>query len=286
MLRGLLLAGLLLGAWVPAVAAQDRAQTLADIRQELSFLHVQMQRLRGELNTTGAPQGAAGARGSTLERIDTLEAELRRVISKVEQLEFRVNEIVRDGTNRISDLEFRLVELEGGDTSRLRHGSTLGGDVGALQPLLSGPVASFGGGQAGGGQAGGGSAMAVGEQGAFEAARTLAASGDHEAAAAALRDFVDTYPGGPLTVEAQYLRGTSLAELGRYRDAARAYLEAFSAEPDGPLAPASLVGLGTSLGELGQRDEACLTLGEVSARFPGDPEVRRAEAGKSLLGCR
>lgn len=264
-----------------AALAQDRAQSLADIRQELSVLFVQMQRLRAELNTTGAPQTGAGATGSARERLDQLEAELRRVIGQVERLEFRINEIVRDGTNRIGDLEFRLVELEGGDTSRLGQTTTLGGEAGGQPP---GPILGTGGG-GGGGDAGGGMALAVGERDAFERARALAEEGDHEAAAAAFRAFVDTYPVGPFTTEAHYLRGISRARLGQWREAARAYLDAFSADPDGPRAPAALVALGTSLGELGQRDEACLTLGEVGARFPGAPEGADARAAMTELRC-
>ena len=39
------------------VAAQDRAQTLADIRQELSVLWVEIQSLKRELSTTGRRAG-------------------------------------------------------------------------------------------------------------------------------------------------------------------------------------------------------------------------------------
>ena len=35
--------------------AQDRAQTLADIRQDLNILYVEIQRLKGELSTTQGP---------------------------------------------------------------------------------------------------------------------------------------------------------------------------------------------------------------------------------------
>jgi type II secretory pathway component PulJ len=46
------------------VAAQDRAQTLADIRQELSVLWVEIQNLRRELSTTGGAQGNIQGRAS------------------------------------------------------------------------------------------------------------------------------------------------------------------------------------------------------------------------------
>ncbi|NDH72449.1 MAG: tol-pal system protein, partial [Rhodobacteraceae bacterium] len=35
--------------------AQERAQTLADIRQDLNILYVEIQRLKGELSTTQGP---------------------------------------------------------------------------------------------------------------------------------------------------------------------------------------------------------------------------------------
>lgn len=50
-----------LAAPVTGVLAQEQDQTLADIRQELSVLYVDLQRLKRELSTTGAPSGAAGA---------------------------------------------------------------------------------------------------------------------------------------------------------------------------------------------------------------------------------
>jgi hypothetical protein len=54
----------------PALA-QDNSQTLADIRQELSVLFVEIQRLRGELNTTGGASGS-GASGTLLDRVATI----------------------------------------------------------------------------------------------------------------------------------------------------------------------------------------------------------------------
>ena len=109
--------------------AQDRQQTLADIRQELTVLFVEVQKLKRELSTTGAPQTNLGGT-SALDRLNTMEAELQRLTASTEELTNRVNRIVEDGTNRIGDLEFRLVKLEGGDISQLGETTTLGGDVG------------------------------------------------------------------------------------------------------------------------------------------------------------
>lgn len=59
------------------VLAQERAGTLADIRQELSALTQEMQRLRAELSTTGS-SGTLPAGGSVLDRIGAVESEIGR----------------------------------------------------------------------------------------------------------------------------------------------------------------------------------------------------------------
>ena len=181
---------LCLGLAAPVAEAQDQAQTLADIRQELSVLFVEIQRLRGELNTTGVVQGL-----------------------------------------------------------------------------------------------GGGANLAVAEQGDYDRARAAYEAGDYTQAAQLFEAFTLTYPGGPLSAEAHFLRGQSEGQLGQWSRAARAYLDSFTANPEGPRAPSALVNLGTSLGQLGQTDEACLTLGEVGLRYPGDPAVSEAEAARLRLGC-
>ena len=112
--------------WPFAAAAKDD-QTLADVRQELTVLNVEIQKLKRELSTTGAASGGTTG-GSLLDNVEGVESELQRLTGKIEQLEFRIGRVVADGTNRIGDLEFRLVELEGGDTSAIGETSTLGGE--------------------------------------------------------------------------------------------------------------------------------------------------------------
>lgn len=255
--------------------AQDRDQTLADIRQELSILFVELQRLGQELNTTGSASGT-GAGGPVLQRIDALEAEIRRLSALTEELQIRVDSIVRDGTNRIGDLEFRLCELEPGcDIASLGETPNLGGvepSTSALPP----PTAS---GETDAPQ------LAVAEQDDFDRARAAFEAGDYAAAATALEAFTQTYPGGPLSAEAHFLRGEAEARQEAWNRAARAYLDSFTAAPDGELAPAALLALGRALGRLGQVEEACVTLAEIAVRYPGNPAVSAAEAERFDLGC-
>ena len=111
------------------IYAQDNNKTLADVRQDLNILYVEVLKLRRELSTTQTSSMISSNEASVLERLDGMEQELRRLTSETENLEFRVNNIVSDGTNRVRDLEYRLVELEGGDLSKIDYATTLGGDL-------------------------------------------------------------------------------------------------------------------------------------------------------------
>ena len=88
---------------LPALA-QDRAQTLADIKSELTSLMAQFNSLKSELVSSGAASsGAAG--GDALQRMDAIEAELTRLTNKTEEVDARLRAVVSDGTNRIGDIE-------------------------------------------------------------------------------------------------------------------------------------------------------------------------------------
>ncbi|MDJ0639511.1 MAG: tol-pal system protein YbgF [Paracoccaceae bacterium] len=286
-MRGLILAAVLLAT---PVAAQDD-QTLADIRQELTVLYVEMQKLKRELSTTGgANVNLAGT--NALERLDAMEAEVQRLTAATEQLTNRVDAVVSDGTNRIGDLEFRLCELESGcDIGALGETTTLGG--GAL------PAATNGGTDSGGGApaavastdpvAGladlGGVELAFAEKDDFTRAKASYDGGDYEGAAEQFQRFTETYQGGPLTGLAHLMRGESLSKLGLTSSAARAYLESYSGTPEGPTAPTALLRLGQSLDGLGQTQEACITLSEVSVRFPTSDASIEAQAARASIGC-
>jgi tol-pal system protein YbgF len=259
--------------------AQDRAQTLADIRAELAALAAEFNALKAELVSTGAAtSGAAG--GDALTRMDTIEATLARLTARTEEVELRLNRVVADGTNRIGDIEYRLCEAtEGCDPTSLGATPTLGGDAGAVPP----PVVADPGAAAGG--AAGGAELAVSEQADFDRAKEVLGQGDFRGAAELFATFAQSYPGGPLTQEALFLRGEALSSLGETSNAARSYLDAFSANPNGTFAPDALLKLGEGLGALGQVQEACLTLAEVGARYPGSLAATQSTVAMQGFGC-
>ena len=272
------------GLLVPQVAPAQDTQTLADIRQEMSMLFVEVQRLRRELSTTGG-SGLAIPGGSVLDRVTVMESELQRLTRKTEELEFRINSIVSDGTTRLGDLEFRLCELEPGcDIGKLGETSTLGGGAApATTGMIASPIQPAP--QSGGTATAPSAELAVGERADFERASEALASGDFRGAADLFAAFNETYPGGPLSAEADLKRGQALTQLNDVRSAARAYLSAFTTDQTGPNAPEALFRLGEALGQLGQTQEACTTLQEVGLRFPQSPSVASAQEARTRLGC-
>lgn len=245
-LRGAFAAVLIACMAVLPASGQTQAQTLEDVRLDINTLGEMMQELRGELLTTSNSGVSQDSVGTILQRLNNLEADLSAALGLVETLEFRVVQIADDATRRIGDLEFRLTELEGGDTGSLTTPPPLGGKTNIGND---------------------GHELASDEQRSFDAGVAMYDTGEFQAAAEQFATFTTTYPGGPLTSEAQYRRGLALAGLQDWGGAARSYLDSFSGAPDGPFAPVSLYELAASLGALGQTDQACLTLNEIGIRY-------------------
>lgn len=258
------------------LSTAPRAETVADVRAQLSILNGQVQQLRDELVQRGAAGGLPGDPATALVRLDQLEGELRRITDRVDVLTHDLDRIVRDASNRVGDIEFRLAELEGSDSTAAPRSDTplLGGGLTRPRPR---PMAEAG--------ATSEAQLAISEKADFEAAVAAATSGDNAGAARRFTTFLETYPGGPFADEARTRRAAALSADGQYQQAARAYLDAFSGNPQGPLAADALKGLGMSLAKLGQTSEACLTFTEVELRYPGSAAAAEATSQRVTLAC-
>jgi tol-pal system protein YbgF len=272
-MRLLLLVSFVL-SFAGVATAQDRTQSLADIRAELTRLAGDIAALRTELASTGNQGGTVP--GTVLDRVGAMEAEMARLTARTEELDIKINRVIADGTNRIGDLEFRLVELEGGDISKLPTIMPLGGEAvpgGGPAPVLPTEVPA------------GGAELAVGEKTDFENAKAKYDAGDFQGAADALASFNQNYPGSPLGPDAMLMRGDALGQLSQPKEAALAYLDAFTVNEAGPKAPTALLKLGKALDQIGQRPDACLMLREVIARFPTAPEATEAQGAIATMAC-
>ena len=269
---------LLVAGWLAQPAAAQGTETLADIRQDLIMLWQEVQSLRRELSTTGGATPLAGS-ATTLDRINAIEAELTRVTALAEELQFRVDRVVSDGTNRIGDLEFRLCELEPAcDIGSLSDTPTLGGGaapVTAAPAPAPAPVTNDPGAPA----------LAASEESDFRRAEEALANGDFQGAADQLATFREAYPGSPLEPRAMLMLGKAREGMNDLRGAARAYLDGFSAYPEADAAAETLLRLGLALDGLGQRDAACQMLVQVGQRYPAAPEAAEAGQAAGSMGC-
>jgi tol-pal system protein YbgF len=265
----LLLAGLAL----PLAAG---AQSVADVRSEVDVLNGQIQQLRDQLVQQGASGGLPVAPATALERLDQLESELRRLTNRVDVLTNDIDRIVTDASNRAGDIEFRLTEIEGGDTSTLGPPEPLGGGVTMPRPRPRTPTAATGSAD---------TQLAVAEKSDFDAALAAANEGRPGEAATMFDTFLATYPGSPLAGRAKLARSDALGAAGDWQGAARGYLDTFSGAPQDDSAPEALLGLGIALAKLGKTENACLTLDEVGIRYPASPAVQKAAAEKARLSC-
>ncbi len=253
---------------------QSKEQTLADVRQDLTILYIEMLKLKRELSTTGAASPQVVTSGSSLARLEAIEIELKRLIAQTEELQYRVDRVVRDGTGRIEDLEFRLVELEGGDISNISETSTLGTSIDlddAIETSINTVVSE--------------PELAVGEKADFDAASDALENGEYELATNLFERFSNTYPDSPLKARALLSRGIAFEELGELKSAARAFLNSYTDFPDSNVASQVMFRLGQSLVALGQIDAGCQILSQVQIRFPDHQETVLALDAMNELQC-
>lgn len=273
----ILAAGLALGAM--PVVAQD-GQSLADIRTELNQLSADLQDLRAQLVASG-PAGYAAAGGdSAIDRMNAMEARLAQLTGQTEQLQNRIDRVVKDGTSRIGDIEFRLCEMEEGCDLGSLTTPTLGDQSGAASPLpgsnqqgaLTRPAPTTG-------------AATAAEQADFDRAQEVLGQGDFRRAADLFAAVAQTHAGGPLTADALFLRGAALDSAGDLSGAGIAWLESFAANPNGAQAPDALLGLSRAMSAKGGPAEGCFYLQEILARFPEAEQAAEAEKRMTAAQC-
>lgn len=262
----------ILAAAGPAVSQiWTGAGSTDDLQYRLSIIDAQLADIRARLGvapSTGGGAPATGAGSDVILRVNRLEAEIRMLTGKIEQMEFEQRSVAEDATRRFGDIEFRLTELEGGDISILAPVQPLGGG-GTGSVVAAGPEVS------------------ISERGDLDRAIEDVKQGRFDLGEDRLRGFLTAYPGSPLEAEALYWLGESQFVRGAFQNAARSYLNGYNADRGSAIASKNLYRLGVTLGRLGQLNEACLTLREVRNQFPTGPAdtLNAADAESSALNC-
>ena len=232
------------GAGVSKVFGEDVFESL---RLELTLIGSQIEDLRLGLLSPEVRSLAPSDAGIALLRLDALEAKLRSTVGRVEAIEFHLQILSKDATNRMIEFGSKLEQLEKRNTMSDRKLPQQNGEVEKVEKY-QGEVSN--------------------ETLAFDKALLSFTSKDFGSALEQFESFNSLYPQSINIDESFYRLGQTNMALKDAKQAANAFLESFSQVPSGPFAWKSLLGLAIALGDLGQLEQGCLTLGELKSRFP------------------
>jgi len=122
----------------------------------------------------------------------------------------------------------------------------------------------------------------------YEAAMTLLAKQDYDAAISAFRAFVDANPKDPAVPDALYWMGSASYVQKDFAGAAHSFAEIVAKYPTNKHGPESMLKLGQSLIAMNQKDQGCTTLRALPSKYPGASRsvISQSEAVRRAGGCR
>ncbi|MFN3447906.1 MAG: hypothetical protein ACK44F_04340 [Roseococcus sp.] len=250
----------------PARAQMDSREAIA-LQNQILQLRQEMEQLRrsggGALPppvSGRAPAAGGEVVGQLLERVGTLEEEVRRLRGRAEVLENQNRRLREDIEKLQGDLEFRTGQGAAPAPAR---------PAPAVPPAAAAPAAPRP------------------PERALQEGQAALARRDFAAAEAAAREVIASRNAAQ-QVAAHILLGDALTGRRDHGNAALAYNEAFVRARTGPRAPEALVGLANALTALGNRREACDTLNDLRSQFPTlqGPQAQRAQEARQRAGCR
>nr|WP_246375317.1 tetratricopeptide repeat protein [Gluconacetobacter takamatsuzukensis] len=286
---------LLAGLSPLAVRAQDAEQMtsregialqnqIMDLRQQLS----QMQSAgpgQGNILPPPAPEAGGGNGGppvagggdltaQLLDRVMTLEQQVRDMRGQLDQLTNQVQQQNATLAKQIDDMNFAM-QNGGHPAPRPAAAPAEAPDA----PAEAGPAAPAPDGEEA-------PAAKRTPEIVLRDGNAALMHGDYAGAQAAAKQVL-AGPRGPLQIDAQFLMAQSLAGQKQYRQSAVAYYDTYNRSPRSGRAPDALLGVTASLLAMGDKNSACQALAKLKSEFPSPaPRVKTAEtAYRTRAGC-
>jgi tol-pal system protein YbgF len=238
------------------------------------------------------------------ERVDQLEEMVRQMTGKLEEVQFKNNQLSKQLERMQADIDLRFKEVQGGSgggasaqqgqQSQLSMPGAGGGDRVNLTP----PKGADAPGPAPGPQSLGSMSekdmkkalpsKAADPQAQYDAAYAAAQAGDYATAESGFQDFLAKNPGNPLAGNAQYWLGDIAYSKKDFGTAAATFLDAYKKFPKHTKAPDMIYKAGSSFGQLGKKKEACTAFAILFADHPQMPDrvKRAAVAEKQKFECK
>ncbi|TDI59926.1 MAG: tol-pal system protein YbgF [Alphaproteobacteria bacterium] len=240
-------------------------------------------------------------RSETEVRLMEMESRFRTVTGQYEEAMYRLTQMNRQLENALSDMEFRLQQIERGQQPVPTMPDLSGeGQIildGTDQPILltavdhaNPPVEAV---------APPASLKATPEthpeqflepgtpEEQFRAAFFLVRRNELDKAILSFRAFITLYPNHIYRANAAYWLGRSYAAQHNHVDAARVLVDAYNKHADSEKGAEILLHLGLSLEQLGQNQEACSAFDELDRRYNDASAAVKEGAidGRTKAGC-
>ncbi|CCG08392.1 tol-pal system protein YbgF [Pararhodospirillum photometricum] len=248
-------------------------------------------------------QVPASATQETVTRLQVRVGELERLVQdltgRVEEALYQNRQLQDKLKSNVGDIEYRLDALEGNptrDTGTAAPGKTTPAKPGAVAsppatgvltpPGKQGPASSTSLPTASA-TPNAGTLPDGSENDQYNYAFSLLRNSDYPSAEQALKAFIQKYPKGKLTGNAQYWLGETYYVRGDFEQAAVAFMSGYQNFPDSSKGPDNLLKLGLALANLNKTREACAAFGRLEGQYPKatDAIKRRAQSEIGRLGC-
>ncbi|MBP6998996.1 MAG: tol-pal system protein YbgF [Tepidiphilus sp.] len=245
---GVLLAAAALSQPAFALFADDEA------RQGVADLRLQVQTLNERVDAMARSQLT---QSNDMER---LQAEVRRLTGRIEELQYKLDQLEKRQKDFYLDLDARLNALSSGGAA-----ST---PAPAAAPSAAAPAPA--------------PAPAGNAKAEFDAALAKLQARDAKNALAAFETFLRQYPNDAQVPAAHFWAGTAALQLKQYETARRHFARVVYDTPKHELAPDAMLGLANALQGMGDEVGATDMLKRLVERYPNTPagQVARQRLGR------
>ena len=251
------------------IALQDQISAVQNQMQQVQAQLQQVQANGGGSNSAPAPADSGGSGTlvtQLLQRVSTLEDEVRSLTGNLQQLQNQVDTQNAQINKQLGDITFQMQNGQNGAGSS----AAAAGAPGASAPPADAPAVA-----------------APTPEDLMQRGVLALHEGHYQDSEGIARELLAKHHSSPRAYDAQYLLAQSLQGEQRYQAAALAFDDAYNMNHKGPRAPNALLGLAMTLGSIDQKAAACDTLRTLHSQFPSPPHylVQPIASEHHRLGC-
>jgi TolA-binding protein len=256
------------------IALQDQ---ILSVQNQMQQLQAQLQQVQanGGGGSGPAPSGGGGAPSGDLvtqllQRVSTLEDEVRSLTGNLQQLQNQVDTQNAQINKQLGDITFQMQNGGGGSAGAPGAGSAAG-QAAPPPAAVTAPEA----------------VVAPTPEELMQRGVIALHEGHYQESEGIAREILAKHRASPRAYDAQYLLAQSLQGEQRYQEAALAFDDAYNMNHRGSRAPNALLGLAMTLDSINQKAAGCDTLRTLHAQFPAPPHylVAPIASAHHRLGC-